>query len=117
MAKVDIPVKYSDGEAAAILRQRMGNRSLSLSDRRQAEDQYNEMLKGFAKGGVVKKGKAMATKKIVEGKETYASKAAMLKHEKKEPKRVEKKEEKLAKGGSVKGVSAYAKGGVAKKKC
>lgn len=59
----------------------------------------------------------MATKKIVEGKEVYKSKAAMLKHEKTEPKKVEKKEEKMAKGG----ISMYAKGGavkpMAKKKC
>ena len=48
----------------------------------------------------------MATKKpIKEGKEMYASKAAMAKHEKKETKKVEKKEEML-----------YAKGGMAKKK-
>lgn len=46
----------------------------------------------------------MATKKIVEGKETYASKAAMMKHEKTEPMKKEKKEEMtyMAKGGAVK---------------
>ena len=46
----------------------------------------------------------MATKKIVQGKETYASKAAMMKHEKKEPMKKEKKEEMMgmAKGGAVK---------------
>lgn len=46
----------------------------------------------------------MATKKIVEGKEMYASKAAMMKHEKKEPMKKEKKEEMMgmAKGGAVK---------------
>ena len=32
-------------------------------------------------------------KKIIEGKETYASKSAMMKHEKTEGKKVEKKEE------------------------
>jgi hypothetical protein len=32
-------------------------------------------------------------KKIIEGKETYASKSAMAKHEKTESKKVEKKEE------------------------
>jgi hypothetical protein len=47
----------------------------------------------------------MATKKIVEGKETYASKAAMMKHEKTEPMKKEKKEE----------MTYMAKGGVAKK--
>lgn len=46
----------------------------------------------------------MATKKIVEGKETYASKGAMMKHEKKEPMKKEKQEE-----------MAYAKGGAVKK--
>lgn len=62
---------------------------------------------GFAKGGAVAK-----KKPVVEGKEKYASKAAMMKHEKKEPKKVEKKEEKMSKGG----VSAFAKGGAVKKK-
>jgi len=45
----------------------------------------------------------MATKKIVEGKETYSSKSAMMKHEKKEPMKKEKQEEMMmAKGGAVK---------------
>lgn len=49
----------------------------------------------------------MATKKMIkEGKEMYSSKAAMAKHEKKETKKVEKKEEMM-----------YSKGGMAKKKC
>lgn len=68
-------------------------------------------------------------KMIKEGKETYASKAAMMKHEKKEPMKKEKAEEKMAKGGSVKkpaiaimiGIgkpkAKMAKGGMAKKKC
>ena len=72
----------------------------------------------------------MATKMIKEGKETYASKGAMMKHEKKEPMKKEKAEEKaMAKGGAAKkggiaimiGVgkpkTAMAKGGMAKKKC
>jgi hypothetical protein len=40
----------------------------------------------------------MATKMIKEGKETYASKSAMMKHEKKEPMKKEKAEEKMPKG-------------------
>lgn len=69
-------------------------------------------------------------KMIKEGKETYASKAAMMKHEKKEPMKKEKAEEKMAKGGMPKGKAgiaimigvakpktAMAKGGMAKKKC
>ena len=45
----------------------------------------------------------MATKKIKEygGKEIYASKAAMMKHEKKEPLAVEKREAGMKKGGAV----------------
>ena len=35
---------------------------------------------------------------IKEGKETYASKGAMMKHEKKEPMKKEKAEEKMSKG-------------------
>jgi hypothetical protein len=47
----------------------------------------------------------MATKKIKEygGKEIYASKAAMMKHEKKEAPAVEKREYGMKKGGSVVG--------------
>jgi hypothetical protein len=67
----------------------------------------------------------MATKMIKEGKETYASKAAMMKHEKKEPMKKEKAEEKMSKGkagiaimiGVGKPKTAMAKGGMAKKKC
>lgn len=46
----------------------------------------------------------MATKKIKEygGKEIYASKAAMMKHEKKETPAVEKREFGMKKGGAVK---------------
>ena len=46
----------------------------------------------------------MATKKIKEygGKEVYASKAAMMKHEKKETPAVEKREAGMKKGGAVK---------------
>ena len=41
------------------------------------------------------------TKKITEGKEMYAGKAAMMKHEKKEPMKKEMKEEKsMAKRGA-----------------
>jgi hypothetical protein len=88
-------------------------------------DKANEMerkaydaTKKLAKGGMVAKAPAKkmavggaASKKISEygGKEMYASKAAMMKHEKKEPMKVEKKEEKMAKGGAVKPM--------AKKKC
>lgn len=65
----------------------------------------------------------MATKKPVleyGGKEKYASKAAMAKHEKGEGKAMEKKE-KAMKGKGVAvliaPVKAMAKGGMAKKKC
>jgi hypothetical protein len=46
----------------------------------------------------------MATKKIVQGKEMYASKAAMIKHEMKEPveKRMKEDMAMMAKGGAVK---------------
>jgi len=46
----------------------------------------------------------MATKKIVQGKETYASKAAMMKHEKSEPLKKQMKEDMamMSKGGAVK---------------
>ena len=60
----------------------------------------------------------MATKMIKEGKESYASKAAMMKHEKKEPMKKEKAEEKMPKGIAVMigvGKSKMAKGGAVKK--
>ena len=46
----------------------------------------------------------MSTKKMSEygGKDKYASKAAMMKHEKKEPMKMEKKEAMMAKGGMTK---------------
>jgi len=61
----------------------------------------------------------MATKMIKEGKETYSSKAAMMKHEKKEPMKKEKAEEKMPKGIAVMigvGKSKMAKGGAVKDK-
>jgi len=62
--------------------------------------------KKMAKGG-----KVPAAISEYGGKEKYASKAAMMKHEKKESPKMEKKE-KMAKGGTVK----CATGGVVKKK-
>lgn len=53
--------------------------------------------KKMAKGGAVKK-----TIKEYGGKEKYASKAAMMKHEKKEGPAKEKKEKMMAKGGAAK---------------
>jgi hypothetical protein len=53
--------------------------------------------KKMAKGG-----KVPAAISEYGGKEKYSSKAAMMKHEKKEPMKVEKKEGMMAKGGSVK---------------
>lgn len=46
--------------------------------------------------------KMALTKKITEGKEMYAGKAAMMKHEKMESMKKEKKEDMMAKGGAVK---------------
>ena len=46
------------------------------------------------------------------GKEVYASKAAMMKHEKKESKAEEMKEHKMKRGGSC----SYARGGGIEKK-
>lgn len=126
-----IPVKYSSAEAQALIAQKMRDKSLTFGERRDLEEQYAELSnRSFAKGGVVTKGNKMATKKIVEGKEMYASKGAMMKHEKKEPMKKEKAEEKM---GKAKGVAILiapmkkmsyggmtkkmASGGMAKKKC
>jgi len=82
-----------------------------------------KMTEGMAKGGSVKKktkpaiavmigvgpakkmakgGKVPAAISEYGGKEKYPSEAAMMKHEKKETKKVEKKEGMMAKGGVVK---------------
>jgi hypothetical protein len=119
---MDVPIKYSDAEAKALIAKKLTDKTLSQGEQRRLTDQYLSYSKEYAKGGAVTsyagggvtKGKKMATKKIVEGKETYASKSAMMKHEKKEPMKKEKAEEKMAKGGAVK---KYAKGGMAKGKC
>ena len=105
----------TDAQKIEKYRAQANDKSIPQDVRNQYLDKANELeakAAGYAKGGAVVK-----KKPIIEGKEKYASKAAMLKHEKKEPKKVEKKEEKMAKGG----VSAFAKGGavkpMAKKKC
>ena len=74
-----------------------------------------KMVPSFAADGVgkmAKGGKVSAPIKEYGGKEKYASKAAMMKHEKKEPMKMEKKEKEMAKGGTVK----CATGGAVKKK-
>jgi hypothetical protein len=58
------------------------------------------MCKGYKKGGIIEKGTG----------EKYASKAAMMKHEKKESKAEEAKEMGMKKGGSC-GMKKYARGG------
>ena len=80
-----------------------------------------------------RRNKMALTKKITEGKEMYAGKAAMMKHEKKEPMKKEMKEEKqekmMAKRGAKspaialiigmakpKGKAMMSKGGMAKGK-
>ncbi len=64
----------------------------------------------FAADGI---GKMAKGGKISEygGKEMYKSKAAMMKHEGKESKSMEKKEAGMAKGGKARGMGAATKGG------
>jgi len=52
--------------------------------------------------------KMALTKKITEGKEMYAGKAAMMKHEKKEPMKKEMKEEKQEKSMAKRGAKSPA---------
>jgi hypothetical protein len=64
-----------------------------------------KMVPSFAADGVgkmAKGGKVSAPIKEYGGKEKYPSKTAMMKHEKKEPMKMEKKEGMMAKGGAVK---------------
>jgi hypothetical protein len=56
---------------------------------------------GTASKKMAKGGKVAAPIKEYGGKEKYASEAAMMKHEKKEPMKVEKKEKKMAFGGDT----------------
>jgi hypothetical protein len=64
----------------------------------------------FAADGI---GKMAKGGKVSEygGKEMYKSKAAMMKHEGKESKSMEKKEAGMAKGGKARGMGAATKGG------
>ncbi len=119
-------VEHTGLPTQALIAQKKRDKSLTFGERRELEDQYAQLAeRSFAKGGVVTKGNKMATKKIVEGKEMYASKGAMMKHEKKEPMKKEKAEEKAEKKmGKAKGVAILiapmkkmANGGMAKKKC
>jgi len=132
--------KKSDAKKVADLRKMAEDKTLPQAVRNSYLDRANEiersgyekmkMTEGMAKGGAVKKKPAMAimigvgpAKKMAKGgkvtapikeyggKETYSSKAAMAKHEKKEPMKMEKKEQ-MAKGGTVK----CATGGAVKKK-
>jgi hypothetical protein len=122
--------KKTDAQKVAELRKAAEDKTLPQAVRNTYLDRANEiersgyekmkMQEGMAKGGSVKKKPAvaimigMAPKKMAKGgkvgaaiseyggKETYPSKAAMMKHEKKEPMKVEKKEGMMAKGGAVK---------------
>lgn len=61
---LNIPIKASAAEARAMIAQKMDkDKSLTMSDKRQLEDQYNSYTGRYAKGGDVKKDKKMATKK------------------------------------------------------
>jgi len=107
--------------------QEIENNSVKIKElRKEVYGSNAESAKEYNKGGVVKSKSKPAvaimigmapTKKMAKGgkvgapiseyggKEKYASKAAMMKHEKKEPTKIEKKEEKgvfMAKGGAVK---------------
>jgi hypothetical protein len=53
---LNIPIKASDAEARAMIAQKLAkDKNLTMSDKRQLEDQYNSYSKGYAKGGAVKK--------------------------------------------------------------
>jgi len=126
--------KKTDAQKIAELRKAAEDKTLPQAVRNTYLDRANELeragyekmraTEGMAKGGAVKKkakpaiavmiglgpkkmakgGKVGAPISEYGGKEKYASKAAMMKHEKKEPVKVEKKEG-MAKGGAVKAKS------------
>lgn len=48
-----IPAKATKGEALAMIKQKLANRDLSLSDQRKLTEQYKEVATGYAKGGDV----------------------------------------------------------------
>lgn len=110
---------------AASYRKQAEDKSLPQSVRNQFLDNANE-LEAKASGVKLAKGGAVKKKSISEygGKEKYASKAAMAKHEKAEGGAMEKKEKAMKKTAGVAIVigvgkpKAMAKGGMAKKgKC
>jgi hypothetical protein len=123
--------KKTDAQKIAELRKAAEDKTIPQAARNAYLDRANQlersgyekmkMTEGLAKGGSVKKkpavalmiglspekkmakgGKVVAPIKEYGGKEVYASKTAMAKHEKKESVKTEKAEEKMAKGGSVK---------------
>jgi hypothetical protein len=53
---VDIPIKASNAEAKAMIRQKLASGSLSLGDERRLKDMYGQ----YAKGGAVTKKKQTA---------------------------------------------------------
>ena len=76
-------------------------RNEMLDRANEIEIQFYEKEAGYAKGGAVKKPAAKKVVKEYGGKEKYASKAAMMKHEKAESPAKEKKEKAMEKRSPV----------------
>ena len=62
MRGMKIPAKASVSEALSMIRQQLGDKSLSLSEQRRLKDQYSEIVNGYAKGGDVKQTKKQQAK-------------------------------------------------------
>ena len=94
-----IAKKEVKGHEASMHKMKEGGRIASKGEHA-VQKQSKRGAQMFAKGGIVEKGTG----------EKYASKAAMMKHEKKETKAEEMKEHGMKKGGMAKG-GCYARGG------
>lgn len=116
----------TDAQKITKYRSQADDKSIPQDVRNTYLDKANELeRKAYDSEKKMAKGGAVAKKKPVMeygGKEKYASKAAMAKHEKGEGKAMEKKEKAMM--GKGKGIAILiapakklAKGGMAKKKC
>lgn len=116
----------TDAQKIVKYRSQAEDKSIPQDARNKLLDRANELeYKAFEGEKKMAKGGAVAKKKPVMeygGKEKYASKTAMAKHEKGEGKAMEKKEKAMMPKGKgiailIAPAKKLAKGGMAKKKC
>ncbi len=62
MRGMKVPIKASDSQALSMIRRKMADKSLSMSEQRRLRDQYEDIATGYAKGGDVKQTKKQQAK-------------------------------------------------------